>query len=49
MALYLAQGIEEGRLDYFSVFSKPIYKPLEATVDAMLVADGFQSKIVPIA
>jgi len=48
MALYLAHGIEEGRLDYFAVFSKPVYQPLQDTVDAILVADGFQDLIVPI-
>lgn len=48
MALYLAQGIEEDRLDYLAVFSKPRYLPLKDDVDAMLVADGFQHLIVPI-
>ena len=48
MALYLARGIEEGRLDYYAVFSKMIYQPLQANVDSILVADGFQDKIVPI-
>ena len=48
MALYLADGIEEGRLDYHAVFSISRYLPLKETVDAMLVADGFQNLIVPI-
>jgi len=48
MALYLAIGIEEGRLDYLAVFKIPKYLPLKSTVDAILVADGFQDKIVPI-
>lgn len=48
MALYLAMGIEEGRLDYVAVFSKPQLLSLKPDVDAMLVADGFQDKIVPI-
>lgn len=49
MALYLAHGIEEGRLDYLSVFSISRYTALKEDVDAMLIADGFQDLIVPIA
>jgi len=48
MALYLADGIEKGRLDYHAVFMISRYTPLKETVDAMLVADGFGSLIVPI-
>lgn len=48
MALYLAQGIEEGRLDYKAVFSNPKLKGLKEQVDAMLIADGFQHLIVEI-
>lgn len=48
MALYLAQGIEEGRLDYKAVFSKERYLPLKSDVDAMLIADGREDLIVPI-
>jgi len=48
MALYLAMGIEEGRLDYVAVFSKPQLIQLKSDVDAMLVIDGHQDKIVPI-
>ena len=48
MALYLAHGIEEGRLDYLAVFSIARYLPLKDAVDSILVADGFQDKIVPI-
>lgn len=48
MALYLTMGIEEGRLDYVAVFSKPQLIQLKSDVDAMLVADGHQDKIVPI-
>jgi hypothetical protein len=48
MALYLADGIEEGRLDYLAVFKISRYTILKDSVDAMLVADGFQDKIVPI-
>jgi len=48
MALYLAQGIEEGRLDYLTVFSNSKLFPLKDAVDAMLIADGFQNLIVPI-
>lgn len=48
MALYLADGIEEDRLNYYAIFSQPRYQTLKPTVDAMLVADGYQDKIVPI-
>jgi hypothetical protein len=48
MALYLAQGIEEGRLDYKLIFTNPKLVPLKDQVDAMLIADGFQEKIVPL-
>lgn len=48
MALYLADGIEKNRLDYFSVFSIPRYDSLKVLVDEMLVADGFQNLIVPM-
>lgn len=49
MALYLAQGIEEGRLDYKLVFTNPKLAPLQDQVDAMLIADGYQDLIVPLA
>lgn len=48
MALYLAKGIEEGRLDYKAVFSMTRWASLKEAVDAMLIADGFQNKIVNI-
>ena len=48
MALYLAHGIEQGRLDYLSVFKIARYLPLKDAVDSILVADGFQNLIVPI-
>lgn len=48
MALYLAHGIEEGRLDYKTVFANPKLNPLQDDVDAMLIADGFQHLIVPL-
>lgn len=48
MALYLADGIEKGRLDYLSVFKIARYLPLKGAVDAMLIDDGFGSLIVPI-
>ena len=48
MALYLADGIEEGRLDYLLIFKNPRYTKLKDSVDAMLIADGFQALIVPI-
>jgi hypothetical protein len=49
MAMYLAKGLEENRFDYFRLFSISRYLPLKADVDAMLIADGFQDLIVPIA
>ena len=48
MSLYLASGIEEGRLDYLSVFKISRYSALKETVDSILIADGFQDLIVPI-
>lgn len=48
MALYLVQGIEEGRLDYKLVFSNSKLLPLKEDVEMMLIADGYQDKIVPI-
>ena len=48
MALYLTHGIEQGRLDYLAVFKIARYLPLKDDVDAILTADGFQDKIVPI-
>jgi hypothetical protein len=48
MALYLAHGIEQSRLDYLAVFKISRYTPLKEDVDAILVADGFQNLIVPI-
>lgn len=48
MALYLAQGIEEGRLDYKTVFTNPKLAGLKDDVDAMLIADGHDDKIVPL-
>ena len=48
MAIYFSEGIEEGRLSYLAVFSIPKYTQFKESVDAMLVADGFQDLIVPI-
>ena len=48
MALYLAERIEIGKLDYKAVFSIIKYQILEPDVDAMLIVDGFASLIVPI-
>lgn len=48
MAGYLAMRIEAGALDYATVFSKETYKPYQADVDAILIADGRQDLIVPI-
>jgi hypothetical protein len=48
MALYLASGIENGRLDYRTVFSNPKLASLKVAVDAMLIADGFEDKIVAL-
>lgn len=49
MSIYLVMGIEEGRLDYKAVFSNPKLLPLKDNVDMMLIADGYQDKIVPLA
>lgn len=48
MALYLADGLEKGRLDYYLIFTNPKLISLKGAVDAMLVADGRQDLIVPI-
>jgi len=48
MALYLCDRIEQGKLDYLSVFKISRYLPLKEDVDAMLIVDGFQELIVPI-
>jgi hypothetical protein len=48
MALYLADRIEKGKLDYLAVFKISRYTPLKDDVDAMLTVDGFQNLIVPI-
>ena len=49
MKIYLVMGIEEGRLDYKAVFSNSKLLSLKEDVDMMLIADGFQDKIVPLA
>lgn len=48
MALYIADGLEEGRLSYILVFSNPKNTKLKSTVDNMLIVDGFQDLIVEI-
>jgi len=48
MSLYLAQGIEEGRLDYKEVFTNRHLVQLKESTDAMLLADGFGNLIVPL-
>ena len=48
MAMYLAKGIIKGRLDYLSVFSRPIYLQSKDAVDDILTAEGIQDLIVPI-
>ena len=48
MAAYLAMQIGEGRLDYKAVFSIPLYKQFQETVDAILTADGHADLIVPV-
>jgi len=48
MSLYLAQGIEEGRLDYKAIFTNPKLASLKPQVDAMLIADGYQNLIVEL-
>lgn len=44
MALYLAQGIEEGRLNYKAVFTNPKLVPLKDQVDAMLMLTDIKIK-----
>lgn len=46
MALYLAKGLEQGRLDYVLIFSNARLMLLKEDVDAMLIADGRQELIV---
>ena len=46
MALYLADGIEEGRLDYATVMSNPRLSQFKEAVDLILIADGKQDLIV---
>lgn len=48
MSFYLAQRIEAGKLDYYTIFSSDFFKPYQVDVDAMLIADGRQDLIVPI-
>jgi hypothetical protein len=48
MALYLAQQIEEGKLDYVAIFSRETFQPYKKTVDDILTADGKQDLIKPI-
>jgi len=48
MAAYFALGIEEDRLDYVAVVTNPRYTIFKEDIDSILVADGFQDKIVPI-
>ena len=46
MALYLAQGIEEGPLDYLTGISNAKLARFKADIDAILIADGKQDLIV---
>lgn len=48
MAAYFALGIEEDRLDYVAVVTNPRYTRFKEDIDAILIADGFQDKIVPV-
>ncbi|EPR12355.1 hypothetical protein [Ruminiclostridium papyrosolvens] len=48
MAFYLAWQIEEGKLDYKTVFSAAFFKPYKSDTDNMLIADGRQDLIVDI-
>lgn len=43
---YLAQEIKENGLDYKIVFNNSKLISLKAKVDEILIADGFQDKIV---
>ena len=44
MAAYFAMRIESGHLDYTSVVTK--YPQFKTDIDAILIADGYQSLIV---
>jgi hypothetical protein len=44
MAVYLAKGIEDGRLDYTAVTTR--YPQYKSDIDRILVADGKESLIV---
>jgi len=48
MAAYFALGIEEDRLDYVAVVTNPRYTQFKADIDAILIADGYQDKIIPV-
>jgi len=48
IAIYLAQGLEDGSLDYYLVFTNRHLIPLKEQVDAMLIADGRQELTVLI-
>ncbi|HHX69220.1 MAG TPA: hypothetical protein GX708_14370 [Gallicola sp.] len=46
MAMYLAKGIMDSRLDYAAVFSRPIYLQFKDAVDDILIAEGRHDLIV---
>ncbi len=48
MADYLAWQMEEGKLDYLTMFSKEFFKQYKADTDAILIKDGYEHLIVPI-
>lgn len=48
MALYVAAGLEVGRLNYLLIFSNPKNLAIKDDVDFMLIADGREELIVEI-
>lgn len=46
MALFMAEKIKDGTMNYKAIFSFALYKKYQADVDAILVADGREDLIV---
>lgn len=46
MAMYMAIKIMEGKQDYATVFSFPLYQKYQDDVDAILIAEGREDLIV---
>lgn len=48
MAIYVANQILEGKIDYKKFFSYNLYKKYQTEVDAILTASGRADLIVPV-